>query len=103
MADPVSFAPYKTPVIDPRTSGLISREWFLFFQALWNRTGGGSAPSSDDLLVNLSTGIGIGEVDADVDRTQQDLGQVPEYVTALRAEVAELQKRLQALEQGPIL
>jgi hypothetical protein len=48
MTDPIFFAPLRVPVIDSRT-GLMSREWYLFFQAMYLRVGGTSAPTNDDL------------------------------------------------------
>lgn len=42
----------RVPLLDPRT-GLITREWFLFFFNLYNLTGGGSNPTS---LTDLQIG-----------------------------------------------
>lgn len=48
MSDAIFFAPLRVPVVDVRT-GLMNREWYLFFQAMFLRIGGTSAPSTDDL------------------------------------------------------
>lgn len=48
MSKPIYFAPYNVPLVDPE-SGLINREWYLFFQAVFNRIGGTSGASPDDL------------------------------------------------------
>lgn len=102
MAEPIYFAPLRVPLVDART-GLMAREWYLFFQALWLRTGGVEAPSSDDLLVNISQGLGTAEVQAAIDAIRQELEQLPTYVSALRDEMAELRREIEALKQGPVL
>jgi hypothetical protein len=53
MPDPIYFAPLRVPLVDPRT-GLMAREWYLFFQALWLRTGGTEAPTPDGTLLLAS-------------------------------------------------
>lgn len=59
MSDPIFFAPLRVPLVDPRT-GLISREWYLFLQAIFLRIGGTTALSNEDLQLNA-------EIDASVD------------------------------------
>lgn len=60
MTNPIYFAPYQVALVEP-TTGLMSRPWYLFFQALFNRVGGSSGPSNDDLeqltIENLDTSI----------------------------------------------
>lgn len=48
MTEPIYFAPLRTPFVDLQT-GLISREWYLFLQAIFNRVGGPSAPTNTEL------------------------------------------------------
>lgn len=59
-SNPIYFAPYQVALVEPST-GLMSRPWYLFFQALFNRVGGSIGPSNDDLeqlaLENLDTSI----------------------------------------------
>lgn len=100
MSDPIYFAPIRTPLVDDKT-GLMRREWYLFFQALWLRSGGADGGSNTDVLVSISQGLGAAEVQAGVDSVASDVGQLPDYVLNLQAEVAELRKEIQAIQQGP--
>ncbi len=102
MPDPVFFAPLRVPLIDQRT-GLMSREWYLFFQALWIRTGGATAPSIDDLLQNSAEGIGNADTLALLFGSVDDLNQLPTVVADLREQVAVLTQEIQALKQGPVI
>lgn len=52
MTNPIYFAPYQVPFVDLQT-GIISREWYLFLQAIFNRVGGSIAPTVTELN-NLS-------------------------------------------------
>lgn len=76
MADPIYFSPLRTPLVDART-GLMAREWYLFFQALWLRTGGVSGPSNEDLLQGQSEGLQSGDLFGLVQRGDQDNAQAP--------------------------
>jgi len=57
----------QVPVVDPQT-GLMSREWFRFFNALFEQLGGGSANASgtfttvDSKTVTVVNGIITGIV-----------------------------------------
>jgi len=59
--------------LDPRT-GKISREWFSFFRILFDRVGGNSGTNLEDLINQLN------------------------QVSELQSTIAELTKRVQALE-----
>jgi hypothetical protein len=78
MSDPIFFAPLRVPVIDSRT-GLMAREWYLFFQAMFLRIGGTQSFTPDDLQllgdVNDATedGNDIRTSIADLERTLADL------------------------------
>jgi len=48
MTQAIFFAPLRVPVTDPAT-GLMSRPWYLFLQAMFQRVGGSIAPAPDDL------------------------------------------------------
>lgn len=50
MSDPIFFAPLRVPLTDART-GLMSREWYLFFQAMFLRIGGTQSFTPDDLQI----------------------------------------------------
>lgn len=111
MAEPIYFAPLRVPLVDPRT-GLMAREWYLFFQALFLRTGGTNAPTSDDLLQNSAEGIGTADVQALLISGDQALAQSPplllqvpenlEWITtqiaSLQAGLAEVLKQLQDIK-----
>lgn len=116
------FAPLRVPIADPRT-GLMSREWYLFFQGLYDRTGGAIAPSNDDLQQASSDTPGTSQVDAIQARMFQDILQAPlpqlvssssggsvvqedtqqPTIGALMDLIAELQKQIQDLRQGVII
>lgn len=63
MSNPIYFAPYQVPLVEP-SNGLMSRPWYLFFQALFNRVGGSSGPSNDDLEQLATENLDISTVDA---------------------------------------
>ena len=49
----------RVPLIDQRT-GLVSREWFRFFQNLFNLTGGGSNDSTlQDVQISMDGGYAL--------------------------------------------
>lgn len=111
MADNIYFAPLRTPLIDERT-GLMAREWYLFFQALWRRSGGTQGQSNDDLLQSIGMGIGAAEVQQQAASDADALAQTPPPIVvvipdSLAAElaglpdqVAEFRKELDGLRQG---
>jgi hypothetical protein len=102
MAEPIFFAPLRVPLIDQRT-GLMAREWYLFFQALWLRTGGATAPNTDDLLQNPSDSVGTPDILALLAASFDAVEQLPGTIAELRAKVAELAKEIDALKQGPVI
>lgn len=110
MGAPIFFAPLRTPLVDART-GLMAREWYLFFQALWMRTGGATAPNSDDAFV-------MPAVEPDLtafSNFAEAFGQLPQLqipvlaeviateLAELRALVAEQGKQIQDLRQGQVV
>lgn len=117
--------PPRVPLTDPRT-GLISREWYRFFQALYQRAGGPSGETPEDIAQDMSDDGGLEELKATTFGIEQQFGQLPPVVfessndltptvawvpadvieaqlQALRDEVAELKKQVQALEQGVVI
>lgn len=89
--DPIFFAPLKVPVTDPQT-GLMTRDWYLFFQAMFLRIGGAQAFTPDDLQimgdVNDATDDGndIRASTADLERTASlDEPQSPTDLSELQA------------------
>ena len=86
----------RTPLTDPDT-GLLSREWYRFFFNLFNLTGGGSSPTS---LTDLQVGppfATVDEVNNSTDIKIQGFATSPSQ-DALLAQIAELQKQVQAAE-----
>lgn len=107
----VNYIPARIPLIDQRT-GLISREWYLFFQNIMVSTGGipdeeiGTVlpASSPDLAASL------------IALAAQDLGQSPPGIPAmvplddvlpvinsLRDEIAALRNRIDDLQKGTLV
>ena len=86
----------RTPLTDPAT-GLLSREWYRFFFNLFNLTGGGSSPTS---ITDLQLGPPFATVDEITNSTDikiQGFATSPSQ-DALLAQIAELQKQVQAAE-----
>lgn len=117
MSSPIFFAPLRVPLTDART-GLMSREWYLFFQALWLRSGGSIAQSNDDLLQNNATAMSSSDVLALTQSSDQDFAQAPlppvalasddaEHLIAqlsfVRDQVSEILKALQDIQQAVVV
>lgn len=111
----IFFAPLKVPVTDPQT-GLMSRDWYLFFQAMFLRVGGtsgttivinpdllqGPPPTGVEVLSLLSAAAdAAGQVPVSIPGTTFDdlLGELRQT----RDQVAELMKRIQDLQQGTVV
>jgi hypothetical protein len=94
----------RTPLTDPVT-GLLSREWYRFFFNLFNLTGGGTNPTT---LEDLQIGPPFATVDEITNSTDikiQGFATSPSQ-DALLAQIAELQKQVQAAElssQGAVM
>lgn len=89
----------RTPLTDPAT-GLLSREWYRFFLNLFNLTGGGSNPTS---LEDLQIGPPFATVDEITNSTDikiQGFATNPSQ-DGLLAQIAELQKQVDALQSQP--
>ena len=89
----------RTPLTDPVT-GLLSREWYRFFLNLFNLTGGGTNPIS---LEDLQLGPPFATVDEITNSTDikiQGFATSPSQ-DALLAQIAELQKQVDALQSQP--
>lgn len=113
MSDPLKFVPPRVPLADPRT-GLISREWYLFFQGVYNRIGGADGPSTTDVSGSLFEDAGSGETNAMLFTLEDEVKQSPSYeqyvvegltteLNGLRELVAELIKEVEALKQATSL
>jgi hypothetical protein len=108
---------------------MISREWYLFFQGVFNRVGGADGVGTSELEASLFEDAGSSETNAMLFALEQDTGQVPpmqqgtpdsvldqtpaRYLDAvdilttelseLQARMAELVKEIDALKQSVLL
>lgn len=87
----------RVPLVDPRT-GQVAREWYLFFYALANLVLVNNNTSISDLMVGPSSGDT--EIQAVTQKASQAL-QVAPTTGAVEARVADLVKRIQALQVAP--
>lgn len=114
MSEPLRFVPPRVAFVDPR-SGLITREWYLFLQGVFNRIGGAGGPSTDDISGSLFEDAGSSETNALLFELGQSLGQAPSTlphsvenqlqteINELRDTIAELRKDIESMQQGPTL
>lgn len=130
MSEALKFVPPRVAIIDSRT-GLISREWYLFFQGVFDRIGGPLGEGNADLSASMFEDAGIEEIKAAVYNLAQVFGQdppIPEAQTValldqspsqqvlietvqdlvgqvqeLRDQLAEVAKELQAIKQSTVL
>jgi hypothetical protein len=90
MSAQIGFPLYSLQAIDPKT-GQWNREWWLFLQFLWNRSGGSTGPSATDLDAYLQ--FDIREADAaELSKQVQQLALQIEQAVELYARFAELAK-----------
>lgn len=114
MSESLRFIPPRVQLVDPRT-GTISREWYLFFQGVFNRIGGADGASSMDIVASLFEDAGSSETNAMLFELEQAAGQYPTpqpltieqvlqaEISELRDTVAELKKDLDAIRQGTLI
>lgn len=105
MSGAIFFAPLRVPVIDLRT-GLMNREWILFFQAMYLRIGGTTALSNEDLQIAADVddatedGIDLRTYTADLERA---IGLIDEPQSSSAADVVELQALSASFAEDPII
>lgn len=101
----------------PLVSGdRVSPEWYRFFHDLTARAGGVTGAGTDDLSASAFEDAGIPEQQAQIYALSDAVFQAPaavaasvaqepalERVAALEAQVAELTKALEGLQQGEVL
>ena len=110
MPNITNITPPRVPLSDPKT-GLISREWYLFFLSLFNQTGGSTISLEDFQKGPLAQDV---DTNAIVSAAQLSSGTLPSdpgpILTALQAldvsqrnpfDPTNLQNSIQALELGP--
>jgi len=89
----------RTPLTDP-TTGLLSREWYRFFLNLFTLTGAGSnAVSLDELQIGPPFAT-VDEINNITDVKIQGFASMPSQ-DGLLAQIAELQKQVDALQSQP--
>ena len=93
MPNITNITPPRVPLMDPR-SGLIAREWYLFFLSLFNQTGG-SAVSLEDVQKGPPT------QDLDISALLAQASLNAESSSALLSQYAALANDVQALSLGP--
>lgn len=98
----IKFIPPRVPLTDSRT-GLISREWFLFFQGVFERIGGAEGPSTTDISTSLFEDAGSGETNALLFQVEEDIKQSPQYemyvIDVLTTELNELRELVAAMSK----
>lgn len=94
----------REPVTYPDATGkqVFSRSWFLFFQSIVERLGGSSGPGIGDIAESLDDG------DTDAQLASQlyalnDETRLRGEVNDLRAELAELRKTVEGMQQGVVI
>lgn len=110
MPNITNITPPRVPLSDPKT-GLISREWYLFFLSLFNQTGGSTISLEDfqkgPLAQDVDTNAIVSAAQLSSGTLPSDLGPI---LTALQAldvsqqapfDPTNLQNSIQALELGP--
>lgn len=102
MSDALKFIPPRVPLIEPRT-GLISREWYLFFQGVFDRIGGANSEGIGDVVdaINVATASAR---PAPTQQLAQAISDLAAAVNAAREPVPrnpleQIELRVQALEQ----
>jgi hypothetical protein len=93
MPNITNITPPRVPLMDPR-SGLIAREWYLFFLSLFNQTG-----SSTTSLEDVQKGPPTQDVNVSALLAQASLN--AESSSALLSQYAALASEVQALEVAP--
>lgn len=110
MPNITNITPPRVPLTDPRT-GLIAREWYLFFLSLFNQTGN-STTSLEDLQKGpaaefVDTAALLGQAQLSSGLLPSDLGPIIAALQALEAsqrnafDPTTLQNSIQALELAP--
>lgn len=131
MSEPIKFVPPRVALTDPAT-GLITREWFLFFQAVFIRIGGANGESNTELVASAFEDAGIEETKALLFAQAQQFGQLPppvdqttmlveqpdqrpapysdpvveqltQQLASLQDQLAEVLKEVQALKQSTLI
>lgn len=111
MPNITNITPPRVPLSDPKT-GLIAREWYLFFLSLFNQTGGSTISLEDFQKGPLAQDIDINAIASALQLSSgilpSDLGPILTALQALDAsqqaafDPTNLQSSIQALELAPV-
>ena len=111
MPNITNITPPRVPLSDPKT-GLIAREWYLFFLSLFNQTGGSTISLEDFQKGPLAQDIDINAIASALQLSSgilpSDLGPILTALQALEAsqqaafDPTNLQSSIQALELAPV-
>jgi len=107
---------------------MVTREWYLFFQGMFDRVGGATGASTTDIVASLFEDAGSSETNAMLFDLEQTVGQYPlpfppdqfqdiapatqqltqidnitAELSALQDRVAELVKELDSIKQGTLI
>lgn len=102
MSETIKLPAARQPVTveDPNTGvTTFSRPWFLFFQLVFQRLGGSTQTSVDDLTASATNVFGAEETKAQL-YTLQDTESQRAEIGDLREQVAELTKAVQDLQSS---
>jgi hypothetical protein len=114
MSAQIGFPLYSLQAIDPKT-GQWNREWWLFLQYLWQRSGGSDGQSSSDLSADMPEDAGIEELKASLASLANEVNQAPPgafslsdmdtnaLIQELIERVTVLSVQIDAINQGPSL
>jgi hypothetical protein len=102
MSQALQFVPPRVAFVDPRT-GMITREWLLFLQAIFLRVGGSQGSSTTDITAQLSA---LSDSLSVQPAYQQDppspdaAYDLAADLASLRAELDCLRQQIQSIQQG---
>jgi hypothetical protein len=77
MSEPLRLLPPRVAFVDPKT-GMMTRDWYMFFQGLYERVGGATAASIGDLTTDLFEDAGTSEVTALLGTLSDAMQQCPQ-------------------------
>ena len=72
----ISLLPPRVPVVDTRT-GMMSREWYAFFQRVFDRIGGPNGASITDLDISQFADAGIEEMKHGIEGDRNQFNSLP--------------------------
>lgn len=114
MSEPLRFMPPRVQMVDPKT-GMVTREWYLFLQGVFDRIGGANGQSSQDIIQDMPDDAGLEEIKATLFATTDAINQTPPVqdpqtldmilaeLSSQRDQITELIKTVQAIQQGTLI